>query len=113
MDPTKISVVILMVGVAVAGLVWLRSSMVAGSARRTTDMMKRIGLNPEMVALGDPRTTAVGKELRRRCGKCPSEGHCEQWLAGKIKGGNSFCLNAATFRGFARASAPALKLLKT
>jgi hypothetical protein len=60
MDPTQIGIAIIMVGVAVAGTVWLLSSMAAASARRMMSMMKRIGLDPGAAALGDPQTMAIG-----------------------------------------------------
>ena len=110
MDLTQISVAIILVGVAVAGIVWFQSSMAAASAKRIMGMMKRIGLDPEAATLGDPQTMSIGKEMRRRCRECPSEDLCERWLAGKVKGGNTFCPNAETFRILARASAIALKV---
>lgn len=106
MDPTQISVAIIMVGVAVAGIVWLQSSMAAASARRMMGMMERIGLDPGTATLGDPQTMTIGKEVRRRCEACPREDFCERWLAGKVEGGNTFCPNAETFRILAGASAP-------
>ncbi len=96
MDPTQISVAIIMVGVAVALIVWLRSRMAAASARRMTAMMARVGLGT--AALDDPRIIAIGKEARRRCRRCPNEGLCERWLAVKVNGDNTFCPNARTFR---------------
>lgn len=111
MDPTQISFSIemtlaaVMVGVAVAGSMWLRSSMVAASARRMMGMMKRIGLDPRTVAPGNPRTMTIGKQVRRRCRGCPREDLCERWLAGEIEGGNTFCPNAETFRILAGAHA--------
>ncbi len=108
MDPTQISIATIMVGVAAVSVVWLRSSMAAGSARRMMGMMKRIGLDPGVTALGDLQTMTIGKEVWRRCGGCPREDLCERWLAGKVKGGNTFCPNAETFRILAGASAPTL-----
>ena len=99
MDPTQISVAIIMVGVAVGSIVWIHSSMAADSARRAMGMMKRIGLDPSMT---------IGKEARRRCMRCPRDDLCERWLAGEVKGGNTFCPNAETFRILAGASAPTL-----
>ncbi len=86
-----------------------RRTVAAASARRILRMMKRIGLDPEAATLGDPQTTTIGKELRRRCRGCRSEDLCERWLAGKVKGGNTFCPNAESFRILARASAVALR----
>ncbi len=97
MGPTQISVAIIMPGVAVASIVWLRSSQLAASARRMMGMMTRVGLNPETAMLGDPRTMVIIKEARRRCRRCPREGLCDRWLAGEVEGGNTFCPNAQTF----------------
>ena len=97
MDATQISVAIIMVGVTVASIVWLQSSMAAASARRLTDMMKRIGLDPGTDSHGDLQTMTIAKVQRRRCRRCRSEALCERWLAGKVEGGNSFCPNAESF----------------
>jgi hypothetical protein len=98
MDPTQISVAIIMVGVAVAIIVWLQSSQAAASVRRMMGMMTRVGLDPGTATRGDPRTMAIGKKARRRCRRCPREDLCDRWLAGKVDGGNTFCPNAQTFR---------------
>ena len=97
MGPTQISVAIIMLGVAVATIVWLQSSQAAASARRMMGMMTRVGLNRGTVTLGDARTMAIIKEARRRCRRCPREGLCDRWLAGEVEGGNTFCPNAQTF----------------
>ncbi len=112
MDLTQISVAIypILVAVAVAGIMWFESRIAAASARRIMGMMKRIGLDLEAATLGEPQTKTIGKEMRRRCKECPSEDLCERWLAGKVKGGNTFCPNAETFRILARASAVTLKV---
>lgn len=98
MDPTQISVAIIMVGVSVTLIVWLRSSMAAASDRRMVGMMTRVGLDPRIATFGDLQTVAIRKIIRRRCRRCPREGLCERWLAGKVEGDNSFCPNAQTFR---------------
>ncbi len=98
MGPTQISVAIIMLGVAVATIMWLQSSQAAASAKRMMGMMTRVGLDPGTAALGDPRTMAIRKEARRRCRRCPREDLCDRWLAGKVKGSNTFCPNAQTFR---------------
>ncbi len=98
MTPTLISTAILMVGMGAAILLWFRGELSAGSARRMTGMMRRIGLNA--TALGDPRAMAILKAARRRCRKCPGEDLCARWLAGEVRGGNAFCPNAQTFRLF-------------
>ena len=98
MDPTQISVAIAMVGVAGALIVWLRSDMAAASGRRMKAMMTRVGLDSLPATFGGLRTSAIKKVMLRRCRRCPREGLCERWLAGKVEGGNSFCPNAQTFR---------------
>jgi hypothetical protein len=105
MIPTQISVAIIMMGVAFASIVWLYTSEAAASARRMMGMVKRIGLDPGAATLGDPRTMAIRKEAQRRCRRCPCGDLCDRWLAGKVKGGNTFCPNAQTFRILAGASA--------
>ncbi len=102
----EINVAIVMVAVSVALLVWFQGRLAAASARRTMGMMTRVGLNPGIAALGDPRTKAIIKEVRQRCGRCPREDYCERWLAGKLKGDSAFCLNARTFRILAGTSGP-------
>jgi len=96
MDPTQISIAVIMVGVAAALVVWLRSSMAAASAKRMMAMIKRVGLDPG--TLGSLRNVAILKIVRRRCIRCPREALCERWLAGEVEGGNTFCPNAQTFR---------------
>ncbi len=98
MDPTQISIAIIMVGMAAALIVWLRSNMAAASARRMMAMMTRVGLNPGPATFGNLRTSALRKVMLHRCRKCPREGLCERWLAGKVEGDNTFCPNAQTFR---------------
>ncbi len=106
MDPTQISVAIIMVGVAVAIVVWLQSSQAAASARRMMGMMTRVGLNRGTVTLGDARTMAIIKEARHRCRRCPREDFCDRWLAGEVEGDNTFCLNAQTLPILAGTSGP-------
>jgi len=103
MDPIQISFTIFVVAVAIAIIIWFQSTQAAGSARRMLDMMSRVGLGPGTAMLGDPRTMAIGKEARRRCKRCPREDLCDRWLAGKVKGDNTFCPNAQTFRTLAGA----------
>ena len=104
MGPIQISVAIIMVGVAFAGIVWLQSSQAAASAKRMMGMMTRVGLDAGTATLGDPQTMAIRKAARRRCRRCPREDLCDRWLAGKVKGGNTFCPNAQTFRILTEAS---------
>jgi hypothetical protein len=98
MTPTQISVAIFMVGVAFASIVWLQTSEAAASARRMMGMMKRVGLELGIATFRDPRTMAIEKEVRRRCRRCPREGVCDRWLAGRVGGDTAFCPNARTFR---------------
>lgn len=102
MTPTQITVVIFMVSVAVGCLVWLRGSLAAGSAKRMMCMMMRVGLEPGTATLDDPRIKTIMKEMRQRCRRCPREGLCERWLAGKVEGGNAFCPNAPVFGALTR-----------
>lgn len=97
MGPTQIGVAIVMVGVALAIFMWFQSSQAAASARRMAGMMTRVGLDPETVMLGDPRSMAIREEARRRCMGCPREDLCDRWLAGKVDGDNTFCANLQTF----------------
>lgn len=98
MDPIQIGVGIIMLGVAFAGIMWLQSSEAAVSAKRMMAMMKRSGLDPVTAMIGSARAVAIGKDVRRRCKRCPREELCDRWLAGTVKGGNSFCPNAQAFR---------------
>ncbi len=77
-------------------IMWPRSNTTAGSAKRMTAMMTRVGVGA--AALGDPRTLPMRKLARRRCRRCSSINLCERWSAGKVEGGNSFCPNAQAFR---------------
>ncbi len=97
MTPTIISVAILMVAVSIAMFVWLAGSEAAASSKRTTGMMTRVGLSPGTATPGDAQTVAIMEATRRRCRGCPREELCDRWLAGEVKGSNSFCLNAQTF----------------
>jgi hypothetical protein len=96
MDPLQIGVAIIAVGVAAALIMRLRSNTPAAYGRRMRTMMARVGVG--VAALNDPRTMAMRKQARRRCRRCSSNDLCERWLAGKVEGGNSFCLNAQAFR---------------
>ena len=104
MGPTQISVAIFMVAVAIAIFVWFQSSQAAASARRMTGMMTRVGLGLGAATLGGPRAMAIRKEARRQCRGCPREDFCDRWLAGEVKGGNTFCPNAQAFQILAGAS---------
>jgi hypothetical protein len=97
MDPIQISIAVIMVGVACAGVVWLYTSEASASIGRMMAMMERAGLDPRTATLDDPRTMTIRKEMRRRCRRCPREELCDRWLAGKVEGNNSFCPNAESF----------------
>ncbi len=110
MNPTlleamfDINVAIVMVAGTVVIFVWFQRSEAAASAMRMMRTMTRVGVDPGIATHGDPRTKAIIKEARCRCGRCPVEDLCDRWLAGKVKGGNTFCPNARTFRFLAGAS---------
>ncbi len=101
MTPTHISVAIVMVAVTVVLFLWFQRSLAAGSARRMTRMLTRVGLDPEIATQGDPRAKAIMKEARRRCGNCRVEDFCNRWLTGECEGGNAFCPNARIFHSLA------------
>ena len=110
MNPTlleamfEINVAIVMVAVTVVIFVWFQRSEAAASAMRMMRTMTRVGVDPGIATHGDPRTKSIIKEARCRCGKCPVEDLCDRWLAGKVKGGNTFCPNARVFRILTRTS---------
>ena len=101
MTPTHISVAIVMVAVTAVLFLWFQRSLAAGSARRMTRMLTRVGLDPYIITLGDPQTKAIMKEARRRCGNCRVEDFCNRWLTGDCEGGNAFCPNARVFDSLA------------
>ncbi len=100
MTPTlsQIGAVVVMAVVNLVIFMWFQRSEAAASARRMMGMMTRVGLTPGPHLLGDWRTQAVVKQARRRCGRCPREALCDNWLAGEEAGDNAFCPNAGTFR---------------
>ena len=104
MNPTllEIGLAIVMVAVSVALIVWFSRHMAAASGRRMMRMLTRAGVDPEVARHGD--TQAIIQDVRSRCLRCPSEGLCERWLAGKVEGDHSFCPNAQIFRTLARAT---------
>ena len=83
-------------------LLWLKKYRAAASASRLTDMMSYYALVPKIGTNDAPRTEAIMKEVRQRCRKCQAKYMCEKWLDGKVKGRNTFCPNARTFRMLAR-----------
>src|SRR3972149_1291105 len=98
MNPTlfEIGVAIFMVAVSVALVVWFSRYMAAASGRRVMGMLTRAGVGPRVARHGDPE--AIIQDVRSRCRRCRSEDLCDRWLAGKVKGDNSFCPNAQIFR---------------
>ncbi|MBI3375727.1 MAG: hypothetical protein HY017_28760 [Betaproteobacteria bacterium] len=97
MSPTlfEISVALVMAAVIVALLVWFARYLGASSERRMMRMLMGAGVDPDIAARGDKE--AIFEDIRSRCQKCHAEDVCEQWLAGKIEGGNTFCPNAQIF----------------
>jgi len=87
-----IGVAVVMVAVVAALLVWFARYMGASSERRMTRMLMRAGVDPDIAARGDKE--AIIEDIRSRCRKCQAEDLCERWLAGKVKGENTFCPNA-------------------
>lgn len=91
----QIGVAIVMVAVSAVLILWFVRYLWANSEKRMMRMLKRAGVDPEIVAHGD--TEAIIKDVRRRCRKCPSEALCERWLDGEVEGKNTFCPNARIF----------------
>lgn len=89
---------IVMVIVAAGGIVWFERSELVNTAERLRAMMKRVGLDPALAGGDEAGTSAVLKEVRRRCRHCRCEGFCDRWLAGIEEGDNAFCSNASVFR---------------
>jgi uncharacterized protein DUF6455 len=92
----ELGVALLMVAVSVALVVWSLRSIAAASQRRMSRMFTRAGVAPEVAGRGD--FEAVIHNARSVCRRCPSEGLCDRWLAGKVEGDNGFCPNARAFR---------------
>ncbi len=90
-----IMVAVFMVAVSVILVMCIREYMAMATERRMMRMLTSAGLDPEIATRRD--TKAIMNEVRRRCQKCPKEGLCENWLAGKVKGDKSFCPNARVF----------------
>ncbi len=98
MNPTffEIGMGTIMLAVTFALIVWFSRYLAANSARRTTQMLARAGVDPVLVRQGDAE--AIMRDVRSRCQRCRSEDLCERWLAGNAEGDNSFCPNKAVFR---------------
>ncbi len=84
-----------MVGIAVALLYAYRRFLAVNSERRMREMIRSVGLDPELAAGGN--TEVIIKEVRQRCRSCSTEDVCERWLTGDEKGGNEFCPNSLVF----------------
>jgi hypothetical protein len=101
MDLTQIGLTVVVMGVAVAIIVWHLSNVAAASAasaRRMMGMMKHFGMDPRAVMNGDRQAKAIGNDLKRLCSRCRRRGLCDMWLAGEVKGSSTFCPNAEAFR---------------
>lgn len=98
MNPTsfEIGVAVVMVTVSIGLIVWFSRYLVATSRKRMMHMLARVGVDPEVAKHRD--TQAIMKDVQSRCLRCPSEGLCDRWLAGKVEGDDSFCPNAKLFR---------------
>lgn len=90
-----IMVAVFMIAVSVILVMGIREYMAMATEWRMMRMLTSAGLDSEIATRRD--TKAIMNEIRRRCQKCPKEGLCENWLAGKVKGDNSFCPNARVF----------------
>lgn len=104
MDPLQIGAALLVIAAVAGGVVWLQRSDVAAATRRREAMMKRIGFDPALVSLDNPKTRTAGQVVRRRCGKCRQVDLCERWLAGEVGGSTAFCPNAQAFRNLTDAN---------
>jgi hypothetical protein len=102
MDSTifNILVGVLMLGVSVALIAWYMGYLGASSESRMMRMLKRAGVDPEIIRRRD--TEAIIRDVRSRCQKCPSEALCERWLAGNVEGKNTFCPNHRIFSKLTR-----------
>ena len=90
-----IMVAVFMIAVSVILVMGIREYMAMATDWRLMRMLTSAGLDPEIATRRN--TKAIMNEVRRRCQKCPKEGLCENWLAGKVKGDKSFCPNARVF----------------
>jgi hypothetical protein len=95
MPLTQIIAAIVVVGIAVALVYAFRRYLNVNSERRMQQMLRSVGLDPEIAAGGN--TQLIMKEVRQRCRRCTTEGVCERWLKGDEKGDNDFCPNATVF----------------
>ena len=98
MNPTLFSLGVTMLVLA-AGLAFIagfsRRAAVA-SEKRMLQMLTYAGTDGRVLEQDD--TWAILHAARGRCRKCLRENLCDAWLAGNVKGRNSFCPNAGIFR---------------
>ena len=90
----EIGIALMMLAISVAMVVAFQGFLRAGTVRRLTRMLRRVGLNPDLMARKGPESAAVIQEIWQRCRNCSVEGHCERWLNGEVAGTNAFCPNA-------------------
>ena len=98
MTPLEILATGLMLWLVVMLFIWTLRMKRFGSQSRRTRMMSRLGLDPGIQDTDEAQLQTVMKEVRQRCGRCPSEALCERWLVGEVGGDNLFCPNADIFR---------------
>jgi len=106
MNPTSLEfgIAILMVAVGIALIIGFSRHIAAASGRRMAEMMMCAGVDPEVSRKDDAQ--AIIQDARSRCIRCPSEGLCERWLAGKVEGNPGFCPNARLFRMLSGTTGP-------
>lgn len=92
----ELGVAIFMVAVSVALVVWFSRHAASASEERMMRMLTCAGVDSRFSGHDD--TWAILQVARGRCSRCRSEDLCDRWLAGNVKGDNSFCHNAQIFR---------------
>ena len=97
---SEIGIAIILFVVTAVLFAWFLKHKAGSSERRLMKMLQRVGLDPDIAALGDTET--IFREIRRRCRRCQTEGRCERWLAGEEEGANTFCPNAEVFEELKR-----------
>lgn len=95
---TDLYVALILVGAALALILWFNRNELSASTGRMKLMMASIGLDRWSDTHKDLASRAVLADARQRCKKCPKEDLCERWLAGKVEGNNGFCPNVPIFR---------------
>ena len=102
MSPSMFEIAIFLLVVSVGLAVWFEKYRTAASTSRRMAMMRRLALDPEIGSRDDPNSEAILRDVRRRCRRCEAEDLCERWLAGEVRGRNSFCPNWRVFRRLKR-----------